>query len=451
MSERKWHPNFIKYVNFIINHPNYYWLFVEKKEDWIPKWVVAWKSENWLKRRAWWDKRCNEHWIKIEAWCYAKIALLNHPTQKHTCQICWKELSIKYIYPNKRSLTFINKSFNLNIDPFTLDIYEIINNIKNNSIFLSKFQILFKKDKFTSYDELLNIVNKYVLNWDKWYFSPWAMSNSPDRFDWYHSDWACCRHESDKWRHKDNLQRYTQDRRVYENWVEWDWKKADRLMAMFAKSWVSADHIWPISLWFCHRPKFTPMSKEDNSSKWNRMSFNDVKILIEDEKTEKVMSWYWEYLWDNLKNKVIDDKGAKKLSDLLSKNTQISLNILSIIHKEWYSDFLIKTYLYPDYSFFDHRIIWFNPEDWTYENIETKEVNRQEQHNNVQRYIRIALETLEIYSEKENRKNIKYIQNIDHWIIKKIFLMLDNKDYKNADLEVRELVKYIWKELIKEW
>ena len=42
---------------------------------------------------------------------------------------------------------------------------------------------------------------------------------------------------------------------------------ADRLMSEFRKHNISADHIGPISLGFCHRPKFHPLSKSDNSAK----------------------------------------------------------------------------------------------------------------------------------------------------------------------------------------
>ena len=47
------------------------------------------------------------------------------------------------------------------------------------------------------------------------------------------------------------LTRYGQDRRVYENWADGDWKMADRLMSLFRKNGISADHIGPISLGFC--------------------------------------------------------------------------------------------------------------------------------------------------------------------------------------------------------
>lgn len=62
-------------------------------------------------------------------------------------------------------------------------------------------------------------------------------------------------------------------------------------MKVFNKHGVSPDHIGPISLGFCHRPKFNVTSKTLNSAKGNRMSYSDVNLLIEDEKRgEKVVS-----------------------------------------------------------------------------------------------------------------------------------------------------------------
>ena len=86
---REWHKNFIEYTKFISNHPNYNGLYIDKSADRV-KWVVAGKSDNGMKRRKWWDKKCKEYSIEIKAGCYAIVALRVHPTKKHVCQICGK-------------------------------------------------------------------------------------------------------------------------------------------------------------------------------------------------------------------------------------------------------------------------------------------------------------------------------------------------------------------------
>ena len=406
MAERTRHSNFKKYVEFIATHPNYKWLFFERKKDWSIKWVVTWKSDNWQKRREWWDQQCIKHGIKIEPWCYAKIAVKIHPTKKHTCQICGKELFIEYVYPNNRLLEKINSAFNVNFIAYTYTVFDIIDSIRkgwNEKKVFALFKLDYNGDNKDSLKEY--IYNNYTLNSDKTFLSPGVMSNSPDRVDWFHSDWNCCRSESDKWRHKDNLSRYSNDRRAFENWSDGNRKMADRLMSKFSDYWLSADHIWPISLGFCHRPKFQPLTKEKNSSKNNRMSYNDVKSLLVDEKKwEQVISWHSKYIWDLLKDKVNSDKDAIKLSNLMRMNLHYVLTLFSMISEWWYNEFL-KQFLHPKYSFFDYEFEWFNPKDWTYKKVVSIKRTGKNQQNAATRYIRVSFESLEEYKSKDNRKN----------------------------------------------
>ncbi|RLC38289.1 restriction endonuclease, partial [Candidatus Falkowbacteria bacterium] len=95
---RTWHKNFTAYTKFITAHPNYKGLFFELSKNGEVKWVVTGKSENGKKRRVWWDKQCKRYNIEIKPGCYAKIAVLLHPTKIHVCQICGKPLSVAYIY-----------------------------------------------------------------------------------------------------------------------------------------------------------------------------------------------------------------------------------------------------------------------------------------------------------------------------------------------------------------
>ena len=113
--------------------------------------------------------------------------------------------------------------------------------------------------------------------------SPGAMSNAPDRLDGFHSYNLCCRSKQDTGRHKGNMARYGEDRRVYENWSEGDWKAASWLMKEFQKHGVSPDHLGPISLGFSHRPKFRPLTRAANSPRKNRMTFEDIKLLLGEE------------------------------------------------------------------------------------------------------------------------------------------------------------------------
>ncbi|MDR2650809.1 MAG: restriction endonuclease [Prevotellaceae bacterium] len=399
--DRTWHENFVQYTEMIVVHDNYKGLYYDRGNDGRVKWVVTGKSDKGQLRRQWWDEQCRQHGIPIEAGCYAKIAVALHPTKKHICQICGKALLIEYVYPNKNTLKVLNERINANIQPFSLSVFDIVEKFGDTPAAIANIKAAFKIESCNATKENLG---EYIFNNCQIRLSPGVMSNSPDRFDGFHSDGNCCRRISDKGRHKDNLQRYSQDRRVYENWADGNWKMADRLMAEFAKHGLSADHIGPISLGFCHRAKFQPMTKSENSAKNNRMSFADIQTLFADEANgEQVISWHSKYLWDKLKNKVTNDIEAIKLSSLMRNNLHQILLVFSIISKNGYNDFLTEL-LNPQYSFFDYKFKGFNPKTGEYKEVVTKKLTGKNQRNNVERYVRITFESLENYKEKDNRK-----------------------------------------------
>lgn len=443
-NKREWHEEFTKYVESIVKHKNYEGLFYERGDNNKVNWVVAGKSPKGLKRRAWWDEQCRNKEIPIEAGCYAKIALILHPTGKHVCQICGKSLKIQYVYPSKRTIVNILKEFNKKIAPFHNDIFEIIDEICNSPTDIAKFMKVLKikdnikleKEVFKQYVQI-NLVEK-----NSKALSPGAMSNSPDRFDGYHSDGACCRHESDKGRHKSNLQRYGQDRRVYENWADGDWKQADRLMSEFRKHGISADHIGPISLGFCHRPKFHPLTSSENSAKNNRMSLDDVNVLINDEKSEQVVSWHSKYIWDNLKGKVKNDTDAVKLSDLMRKNMHHVLIIFSMIDEKGYADFL-EQFLNPEFSFYDYTFKGFDPSTGKYAEVKSKKLTGKNQKNNVERYYRVAFDKLNEYRKVDNRKNNKWSDRSVDAKLDIMFDLLSQKKYDEAKIQLQEALKIL--------
>ncbi len=451
-NKRQWNSRFIEYTEMIATHQNYQGLFFERMEEGRVKWVIAGKSEQGKKRRDWWDEQCRKHDIKIEPGCYAKVALKIHPTKTHICQICGKELSLRYVYPNKRVLNAIELNFGQKFAPFDKDIIQIINLLALSIPDIDKFRSIFRiKEKLHSKDELINYITEHFIDpQPKGALSPGAMSNSPDRFDGFHSDGACCRHESDKGRHQSNLQRYGQDRRAYENWADGDWKQADRLMSMFRKHGKSADHIGPISLGFCHRPKFHSVTARDNSSKNNRMTLSDVQVLLEDEKTVQVVSWHTKFIWDSLKNKVNSDQDAKKLSDLMRKNLHHVLIIFSMIKERGYDEFL-QSFLNPEFSFFDYRFEGFDPETGTYKQVIQLPLKGKNQQNNIQRYYRVAFEVLEEYQSKENRRSVIWDNREVDEALANVFASLKSKQNTQAKKEIENVLILLAGLATKNW
>ena len=282
----------------------------------------------------------------------------------------------------------------------------------------------------------------YVYPNKKGTLSPGAMSDAPDRFEGYHTYNLCCRQKQDTGRHKENLQRYGEDRRAYEYWVEGDWKAASWLMQVFRKNKISPDHIGPISLGFAHRPKFNPMTRSDNSAKNNRMTLFDVQTLLKDEKKrEKVISWHSKYLWNLLKNKVKNSEDAKKLSNLMRKNMHYVLKILYKIHKGGYNSFLIKNFLNLKYAYYSVSFEKFNPKTGTYSKMIKKKGSKKQYENSSKRYVRKSLLSLEKYASKKNRKMSNWHdKDIDEGV-EKITSLLKSKKEKEAKKQLFSVLK----------
>jgi len=453
--KREWHEKFRKYMEFIVSHPNYKDLPELRNGNGAIKWIVSGNSELGKQRAKWWDDKVKKTGLPNRA----EVARAIHPKELggfKPCQICGKELSIFYVYPNKNTLRRINKFSGIQFNVYEKDIKEIFVGIQKKigskvfGIFKNIFDIPPKvKDNET---EIID----YVIDNCKTKLSPGVMSNPPDRLEGFHTYNACCRSKEDTGRHSTNLARYSQDRRAYENWSEGDWNLSNRLMGEFGrfeekiicpfcgkKRKMTADHIGPISLGFTHRPKFNPLCKSCNSGKNNRITLEDVKILIEDEKNgEKIVSWHSKYIWDSLKTKIENEEDALKLSKVMRLNLHNVLTLLSLIKEKGRIDFL-KSLLKPEYSFYDYRFENFHPLRLNELTIVKKPLDSKNKQKNADRYIRISLESLDDYSGKENRRvkefnNEKIKETIDKLL--KLLHQGNNKESYNGLLEVIKML-----------
>jgi len=448
---RKNHPNFTEYQEFIVAHENYKGLHFRRKENNEIVWVAPKVTHDGKLRDIWWKDKAKKLKIEIKVGFYVKVAVIIHPTKIHTCQICSKSLRVEYVYPNANTLKKINQIFNADFQSFNKDIFEIIEAIPSE---LENWKIVFnlsKNEQITDYQGLKKwLQTEQVDKSSKSFLSPGVMSNAPDRYDGFHSDGNCCRSKSDKGRHKENMQRYGQDRRVYENWADGDWKQADRLMSMFRSVGLSADHIGLISLGFCHRPKFHSLTREENSAKNNRMSFDDVKVLITDENSgEQVISWHSKYLWDSLKNKVQNDNDALKLSKFMRQNLHYILGIFSLIYEQDFKEFLMQ-FLNLEYSNYDYKFPDFQPDGTFIETIKTEKKGKN-QENNKERYIRVAFESLENYKNKKNRRvselnNLEISENL-----LQLFNLLKTNKQDKAKIKLQEILQTLARILTQNW
>lgn len=423
---RVWHPRFKKYMEFIVNHPNYAGMPHPFKRDGSVRWVVTANSRIGQERREWWDEKREELGIEKKGPWLSKTARANHPTGSKPCQICGREMKLDYVYPRRGTISQLNNIRDLTTQfkyDDLLTVGEVLDEI---------FQIL-GRNAFREVAKIFKIpqnVEKskenyrtYILKNRKRKLSPGAMSDAPDRLDGFHSYNLCCRKIQDLGRHDENLATYVEDRRAYVTWCDGDWKAAAWLMGEFRKSeegvcaicgkegLVTADHIGPISLGFSQRikPKLRPLCRQCNIGRRNMMSLSDVQILIEDERSgEQVVSWHSKYIWDKLKALVKSDQDARRLSKLMRKNLHQVLLILSNIMANGFQVFLVKNFLHPEYAFYYIEFDGFDPTTGAYDWIRKIKGDMKQYRNNAKRYVRIALQSLKKYQSKRNRRVHKW-------------------------------------------
>lgn len=438
----------LKYQEDIVTHPNYANIAYKRSSNGNISWMDTEASPIWKQRLSFWENKMkffgfNDVGIR-DSGIRQKIAVLNHPNKQHICLFTGNTLFIDYRYPAPNKIDLLNKGYDEDFKYYDLDILQLASILFKNDkckLFCEIFNI---QIDFKKLPELIDYIQKdYIDKEKRGYVSPGVMSNSPDRLDGFHSYNSDVRDVCDKGRRKENLKRYTQDRRVYEKWSDGDWKMADRLYAEFVKNGVSPDHIGPISLGFAHRPKFQPMTLKENSSKGNRMTLKDVKTLIADEENgEVVVSWHSKFIWDKLKNNVHVDNDALLLSSLMRKNLHHVLILLSIIYEKGHQKFL-EGYLNPNYSFYDFRFEGFNSITGEYKNVIKKEVTGKNQINNVERYFRIAFDTLVEYMTKKNRKGKIWNSEEINKEVELILQHLSSSQYDEAKKQLNKILSLL--------
>ena len=459
-NEKQWHPNFIKYMQEIIHHPNYRGLPIRIKKDGSYAWIEATNSLIGKERKRWCINKAQEIGLikNYEEYpgIYADVMFRIHPTKRKVCQICGREMSLFYYYPNNKFLNSLNKKFN---SAFTdcdnvWDIWDrlIICGFKKEDIaefFIEKGGL--NLDKATAQkEEIINKLEKICHEGKKKCLGPGAMSNFPDRYDGFHTYNRCCRAVHDKGRSKENLKSYSKDRRAYEYWNDGNIHAADQFMGSHFFYNMSADHIGPISLGFVHDPLYLqPMLNRDNSSKRDRLQKVDIEKMIQIEKRTqtRAISWYAIEIWKFIKENYlfVKDDFLVLYRNALKQNMANFMFVLKTILESCPNNgelFLFKSFLEPKCEYFKYSYIL---------NEKGEIIDKKPRHNTERnkdemiRYKQIAIDAVYDYNKKNNRNN-KNDLNIDEKnILESICLNIELK----YDISKNNIYKKLIVDLMK--
>ncbi len=418
--EKQWHPRFLNYMGRIVNHPNYQGLPIKKKPDGSLAWIATAKSDIGQGRITWCIQKANElGFIKdYEAYpgMYADVMLEIHPSKWKVCQICGKEMSLYYHYPNANFLKSLNKRFNVEFTDcdHISDIWDELVNQGIQQTDIATFLIskggLDLNSHTSQKDEIVDALEYMCRKGNKKCLGPGAMSNFPDRYDGFHTYNRCCRATQDKGRSKENLKSYTKDRRAYEYWSDGNIHAANQFMGSGFFDGASADHIGPISLGFIHDPRYLqPMPSGDNSSKRDRLQVIDIESIIETENRTGIypMSWHSKLIWEFIRANYSANpqKVSTVYRNALKQNMANFMFVLKTILENCpiYGEyFLVTAFLEPNYDYFKYSYTL---------NDRGEIIGRTERHftgrnqYETDRYRRIAIDSVYDYSEKDNRNN----------------------------------------------
>ncbi|WP_440557548.1 hypothetical protein [Treponema succinifaciens] len=458
MSEKVWSKEFLEYEDFIVNHPNYRRLPIEKSKDGKWNWIVFGKSELGLKRKEWAKQKGRELGVdETSDGFYAKVMLEIHPTKEKPCQICGKTMSLFYLYPNKNLVKSIKKNFKFDVGKYETirDVCKklIANGISEKTL----INFLVKKCNLEfEYEDLETVICHCELKCragNSKMLGPGSMANFPDRFDGFHTYNRCCRAKEDNGRHSDNLKTYTRDRRAYEYFSDGNIQAANRFMKSVYFKGKSADHIIPVSLGGVHDPHYLQnMASGDNSSKRDRLVKEDILKAVEIEKSTKTnaVSWFVLDLWNFIKSQIsiLNEKNLEIFRNAMKQNMNDFLNVLYEI-KNLENDvgiaFITEKLIFPKHVYFE-KDYNFQP-DGSYTEKERHITERASAE--FERIVRLTLESLDEYHEKENRNLKPDFTSSEKTEIEIICQDVKSNQFDNAFSLLANLMKEIQKREIE--
>ncbi len=398
-------------MNMIIHHPNYTGLPIVV-ENGSPKWIATAQCAIGKQRKVWAEEKALAMGIPLAPGVYAKVMLAVHPTKQKVCQICGEPMSLYYVYPNAPFRKTLISLFDIEVGVYD-SLADVWNTIIGSGattgqivqVINTKFGTAFTASD--SKDAIIAECEALCRSGKKAHLGPGAMSNFPDRFDGFHTYNRCHRSLEDKGRSAENLKSYTRDRRAYEYWSDGNVLAANQFMGSGYFKGTSADHVGPISLGFVHDPRYLrPMPGGDNSAKRDRLTADIITDVLLIQKTTGVypMSWYsaivWDYIVENYRAypQLIETTYRSLLKKSMANTMYVFKTILDIGPTG--EEFLIRSFIAPKKP--DFALKYQFDELGNITGTSARNITGRAD-GEFDRYARIALDAVVLYSEKSNR------------------------------------------------
>ncbi len=413
------HPNYVKYMQEIVESPEYSGMPNAVSDDGHINWQVSSGQTTsfykyYLARKEWWQSKCAEEGVPYgpsgKSDAFTIVARRIHPTGYRPCRLCGESYNVGYFYLNQLLANRLNKMVGAPRFHKTQPIDEALQDVEASH--LPEFVSLFP-ERQPAFSQLgvtkaaFEQANSLRTGW----LSPGFMGNPPDRLDGFHDYCLVCRPLKDPGRSALNLRSYNHDRRAFEWWSEGDWFMADALYNSAGAGTcsicgqeadpVSPDHIGPLACGFKQLPLFAAVCPPCNSSKNRRMTLADVRALsaYEERTGESSTGWYVRAVWDANKHCISSDAEAVELSTVMRSIVDVYLRSLESLRVHGHTRFL-ATLLSPECAFFDHVFIGLDPSTFDFDKVESLPVNTPLRVSLANRSMRIAFEELQSYAAK---------------------------------------------------
>lgn len=413
------HPNYVRYMEQIVESPQYAGMPNAVSEDGHINWQVSSGKATsfykyYLARKKWWEEKCEEEGVPYgpsgKSDAFTIVARRIHPTGYRPCRLCGVPYNVGYFYLNHGLANRLNKMVGSPRFHKTQPIDEALLDVED--VRLSDVAGLFP-ERTAAFDalgvskEAFEETNSVRTGW----LSPGFMGNPPDRLDGFHDYCLVCRPLKDPGRSALNMKSYNHDRRAFEWWSEGDWLMADALYNSAGSGTctvcddptdpVSPDHIGPLSCGFKQLPLFSPVCPACNSSKNRRMTLEDVKALVayEDRTGDSAAGWYVRAVWDANKRCISSNAEAVELSTVMRSIVDVYLRTLEQLLSTGRARYL-ATLLNPDYAFYDHIFVGLDSATFRFDTVESVPVSTPLRTSLANRSMRIAFEELRQYAAK---------------------------------------------------